>query len=126
MRTLLVGIGGFVGSVLRYWLSGLAQSAAPAASFPLGTLAVNVTGCLVIGVLAELAEARGFLGSDARALLLVGVLGGYTTFSAFANETVIAIRDGAVATAAVNVLVTVTACLVAVWVGRVTANVIWR
>ncbi|HWO87530.1 MAG TPA: fluoride efflux transporter CrcB [Gemmatimonadales bacterium] len=126
VRALLVGAGGFLGSVLRYWLSGVVQNAAPGSSFPLGTLAVNVSGCLLIGVLAELAESRGFLGPDTRALLFVGVLGGFTTFSAFANETVGALRDGAHGTAALNVLLTVAACLTAVWAGRALATLIWR
>jgi CrcB protein len=126
MRVLLVGIGGFVGAVGRYWLSGVIQDMATRSSFPLGTLVVNFTGCLAIGLLSELAEARGFLGPDARALLFVGLLGGYTTFSAFANETVAAFRAGAELVASLNVLVTVTACLGGVWGGRALAALIWR
>lgn len=126
VRALLVGTGGFLGSVLRYWLSGLVQNAVPGSSFPLGTLFVNVSGCLLIGVLTELAESRGFLNPDTRALLFVGVLGGFTTFSAFANETVGALRDGAHGPAALNVLLTVAACLAAVWAGRALATLIWR
>ena len=125
MRFLLVGAGGFIGSVSRYWLSGVVQALVPTSSFPLGTLAVNLTGCLAIGFLAELTEARGFLTPDARALLLVGVLGGYTTFSAFANETVAAFRDGANVLATVNVLVTVAGCLAGVWCGRAIAALLW-
>jgi CrcB protein len=126
MRIVLIGLGGFVGAVLRYWVSGAAQDAASRAVFPIGTLVVNVTGCFVIGALAELAEARGFLGPDARALVFVGVLGGFTTFSAFANETVSALRDGAVGVAIGNVFLSVTACLLAVWAGRAVAFAVWR
>jgi len=125
-RAFLVGIGGFVGAILRYWLSGVAQAAAPRASFPVGTLVVNVLGCLAIGVVAQLAESRGFLSSDTRALVIVGVLGGFTTFSAFATETVSAMRDGATAVAAANIVLSVTLCLAAVWAGRTLAVVIWR
>ena len=125
-RALLVGVGGFVGAVLRYWLSGLAQAAAPRTPFPLGTLVVNVLGCLTIGVVAQLAESRGFLTSDTRALVIVGVLGGFTTFSAFANETLNAVRDGATAVAAANVILSVTLCIGAVWAGRALAVAIWR
>ena len=125
-RVLLVGVGGFVGSVLRYWMSGLVQAAAPGSSFPVGTFAVNVVGCLLIGVLSELAEARGFLAPDSRALLIVGLLGGFTTFSAFANETVNALRDGASIVAAANILASVGACLFAVWAGRMLAHAVWR
>lgn len=126
MRVVLVGIGGFVGSVLRYWLSGVAQSATAQAAFPIGTLVVNVVGCLAIGVLAELADARGFLSPDRRAFLVVGLLGGFTTFSAFANESVNALRDGTHAIAITNVVLSVGACLGAVWAGRLLAHVIWR
>ena len=126
MRVLLVGIGGFVGSICRYWMSGLVQGASRQGTFPTGTLAVNVMGCLAIGILAELAESRGFLTSDTRALLMVGVLGGFTTFSAFANETVSAMRDGALGLAAANIVLSVMLCLAAVWAGRVLAHSVWR
>jgi CrcB protein len=126
VRVLLVGLGGFVGSILRYLMSGLAQNAAPMTSFPVGTLVVNVVGCLAVGVLAQLGEARGFLTPDKRALLVVGFLGGFTTFSAFANESVNAIRDGAFAIAFANVALNVGMCLVAVWAGRLLAHSIWR
>lgn len=126
MRLLLVGVGGFVGSVLRYLLSGLVHEVAPRTSFPIGTLAVNVAGCFVIGVVAELAETRGFLGPDSRALLVVGVLGGFTTFSSFANETVNAARDGAPLVALLNVMLTLVLCLSAVMAGRTLANLVWR
>jgi CrcB protein len=126
VRVLLIGVGGFVGSILRYWISGILQQATPRSSFPIGTLAVNVTGCLAIGVLSELAESRGFLGPDTRAFLAVGLFGGFTTFSAFANETVAAARDGSFGTAIINVAATVAACLTAVWVGRALVNLVWR
>ena len=122
----MIGLGGCVGSILRYWLSGLAQNLAPGSTFPVGTLFVNVVGCFAIGTLSELAEARGFLSPEARALLIVGLLGGFTTFSAFANESMNALRDGAVALAAANVLLSVAACFAAVWGGRVVAALVWR
>jgi CrcB protein len=86
-RVVLVGAGGLVGSVLRYVVSGLVQDAARDSLFPWGTLAVNVLGCLAIGVLGELAEARGAFGVETRALLMTGLLGGFTTFSAWAIAT---------------------------------------
>ena len=82
----LVGVGGFVGSILRYWFSGLVQQWMQNAAFPFGTLAVNVIGCLIIGFLSQLADARGVFTAETRALVFVGVLGGFTTFSSFANE----------------------------------------
>jgi CrcB protein len=126
VRLVLIGIGGFVGSILRYWISGLAQDVVPESAFPVGTLAVNVAGCLAIGVLSELAEARGFLTPDMRALLLVGLLGGFTTFSTFANETVATLRDGAYPLALASVAASVGLCLAAVWAGRLVAYYVWR
>ena len=101
MTTLLVGIGGALGSILRYWAGGLVQAAGGAAGgFPVGTLLVNVVGCLAIGGLAQLAEERQYPGAEARAFLMVGLLGGFTTFSAFANETMTAWRSRTPGTAA--------------------------
>lgn len=122
MSALLVAVGGAAGSVLRYWMSGVAQRSVPATGmwsvFPLGTLAVNVIGCLIVGALAEIGERRGPLSPEARSLLMVGFLGGFTTFSAFANETVAAWRSGAVAVAVVNVVLSVVTCVAAVLAGR--------
>jgi CrcB protein len=122
---LLVGLGGFAGSIARYLLSGLVQQLANA-TFPLGTLAVNVLGCLLIGSLSELMEARAFLSPEGRALLVIGVLGGFTTFSAFGNETINLARDRDFALAALNVLAHVVVAVGAVWLGRVLAHWIWR
>jgi fluoride exporter len=102
------------------------QQAAPQSAFPLGTLVVNLLGCLAIGLLAELADARGFLRPDTRAFLLIGVLGGFTTFSAFANETMNAVRDGAMTTALLNATLTLLGCLTAVWAGRALVTMFWR
>src|SRR5690349_22683199 len=87
-RVLLAGIGGFAGSALRYIIAGLVQNWSGSIRFPFGTLAVNLAGCLVIGFLSQLAETRGFFSADARILIFIGVLGGFTTFSAFGNETI--------------------------------------
>lgn len=114
---LLVGAGGFVGSVLRFLVSGWAQRIDPQGGFPYGTLAVNAIGCLLIGLLSGLADARGVLGPEARLLLLIGVLGGFTTFSTFGYETLGLLRNGAVLPAATNVLASVGLGLAAVWLG---------
>jgi CrcB protein len=119
---LLVALGGAAGSVLRYWMSGVAQRSVPAPGvwsvLPLGTLTVNVLGCLAAGALAEIGERRGPLTAETRALLMVGFLGGFTTFSAFANETVAVWRAGATTVALVNVALSVTVCVMAVMAGR--------
>ena len=121
MTAILVALGGAAGAVLRYWISAAIQSGAPAGAFPLGTLVVNVSGCLVMGVLSALVDRPGSLSPGARAFLGVGVLGGFTTFSAFANETVTAARTGATQVGIMNVLGSVGLCLAAVWLGRLAA-----
>lgn len=123
MSALLVAVGGAAGSLLRYWMSGAAQRSVPATGawsvFPLGTLTVNVLGCLIAGALAEIGERHGPLSNETRALLMVGFLGGFTTMSAFANETVAVWRAGETAVATVNVVVSVLICIAAVVLGRV-------
>src|SRR5512139_147792 len=116
-----VGLGGFAGAVLRYLASGWVQSASGSPSFPWGTLAVNAAGCLAIGALSYLADTRGIIHPEARLFLIVGVLGGFTTFAAFGNETMNLIRDGENLLAAANVLASVFLCLAAVWTGRAIA-----
>ena len=125
MKILLVGVGGFAGSVARYLIGGYVQDLSRG-TFPFGTLAVNALGCLVIGGLSELSEARGFLTPEARALLVVGVLGGFTTFSAFGNETVNLLRDRGWALASANVAAHLVIAVGAVWLGRVAAHLVWR
>lgn len=121
-RLLLVGLGGFLGSVSRYLLGGLVQRAAPGLLFPIGTLAVNILGCLVIGFLAGLAETRGVFTPEARVFLMIGVLGGFTTFSTFGYETFQLLRDVQIGAAAVNVGLQVALGLLAVWSGHVLAR----
>lgn len=104
---LLVASGGAVGSVFRYAISSWAQGLVPALAFPVGTLVVNASGSLLIGLLAGLVEFRQLLGPGARLLLVVGVLGGYTTFSAFSLETVTLLRSGHGGAAVANVLLQV-------------------
>jgi CrcB protein len=118
MRIVLVGIGGMAGSMLRYWLSGVAQGWAPGSRLPAGTIAVNLIGCLVIGILAGVADARGLISADARAFLFAGLLGGFTTFSAFALETTEAARGGMWSTALANVAISVLGGVALVWIGR--------
>ncbi len=124
-NVLLVGVGGFLGSVLRYLLSGLVQEWAGRDDFPVGTLAVNVLGCLLIGLLSQLAEARGAFSPETRALVFIGILGGFTTFSSFGNETMNLWRDGEDFLAFVNVAAQLVLGLGAVWLGRVLGHKIW-
>ncbi|HEU4389839.1 MAG TPA: fluoride efflux transporter CrcB [Blastocatellia bacterium] len=125
LKVLLVGIGGFVGSVLRYWLSGYVQTLSRSFEFPYGTLAVNVIGCFVIGVLAQLVDDHGAFSPGTRAFLFVGILGGFTTFSTFGNETLNLLRDNEQALALANLAVHVVLGLGAAWGGRAIAHAIW-
>lgn len=125
MKILLIGGGGFVGAILRYLVGGWAQRLPSGDSFPVGTLMVNVTGCLAIGMLAELAEGRGALAPEARAFLMIGVLGAYTTFSALAHESLNLVRTGEAALAVLNITASVVSGVLAAWAGRWLAHAIW-
>ena len=113
----LVGIGGFAGALLRAGLSGLVHRQLPIVSFPVGTLAVNLMGCLAIGLIAGLAESRHVFGAEFRSFVLIGLLGGFTTFSTFGFETFTLARDGETLRAAANVGLQVVLGLAAVWLG---------
>lgn len=86
LKILLIGLGGFLGALARYGLSGLVQDRT-AGAYPLGTLAVNVVGCLAIGVLMYLVAARQLFSPQARLFLMIGLLGSFTTFSTVGYET---------------------------------------
>ena len=121
MQLLLVATGGALGSVARYALS-TAVLRATGSLFPAGTFAVNVVGCFVFGLIAGAAEQRVQLEPELRVFLLVGVLGGFTTFSSYAFESFALIRDGQFFTAAVNIVGQVGAGLVGLWAGYVITN----
>ncbi len=114
-RWLAVALGGALGSVARYGI-GVMAARFLGAAFPWGTLAVNLAGCLAIGAGAAIAESRG--ASEAtRLFLFAGVLGGFTTFSAFGLETARLFGDGQSARAAANVAANLLGGLIAVWAG---------
>lgn len=113
---LLVAVGGAVGSVARYLMASSIQTAT-GWEFPLGTVLVNILGCFLIGILYVLLVARPDPRHDLRALLMVGVLGGFTTFSSFSLETVTMAMNGNFGGATLNVVISVAACLVGTILG---------
>jgi CrcB protein len=117
-QVLAIGVGGAVGSVLRYWLSTVVYAAA-GRGFPYGTLAVNVIGCLAMGLLFVIFVERLAEATVWRAGLLTGVLGGFTTFSAFSIETFGLLEQGEPMKAFINAILSVALCVVATWLGVV-------
>ena len=124
---LWVALGGALGSVARSWITN-AVAALTGPRFPWGTVLVNITGSFVIGCIGALSgpDGRWLLPTDTRIFLMVGLCGGYTTFSAFSLQTLNLARDGEWLWASANVVISVIACLVAVWFGHVAAAAINR
>ena len=120
-RMLLVAVGGLVGCVARYWLSGVVQRLGDH-GFPSGTLVVNILGSLIIGVVMSLSLERGLVDESLRILLTTGFCGGFTTMSTFSYETFALLRDGEHLLAVANTGVTFAACLGAVWLGSIIAR----
>ncbi len=119
---LLVAAGGAAGSVARYLMSGWALHHAVNWRFPLGTFVVNLTGCLIVGLLAGLAIRHELLSADVRLLLFTGLLGGFTTFSAFGLETFALLRKGETLVAGGYVAASVIVGLLAVGLGFLVAH----
>ncbi len=115
-QTLAIAAGGAFGAVARFWVStGVYQWLGR--SFPFGTLAVNVLGSFAMGLLAILLVERLSLGPEWRAMILIGFLGAFTTFSTFSFETLNLIEAGSFGKAGLNMAVSVIACVLAVWAG---------
>lgn len=122
MNILLIAIGGAFGSVCRYLLTS-AVLAASGTLFPLGTFVVNIVGCSLFGALAGASEGRDLLTPETRALLFAGVLGGFTTFSSYINESVVLVREGQIAWAAMNLGGQVVGGFVTFWIAYAAASV---
>ena len=119
MRELFfVGLGSLLGGVLRYALSNWIHRALDNPWFPYGTLAVNVTGCLMIGFLSGLAENRSVFTSEVRLFVFIGILGGFTTFSSFALETFSLARNTQDTAAVINIALQLVLGLLGVWFGN--------
>ncbi|MDY6949058.1 MAG: fluoride efflux transporter CrcB [Pseudomonadota bacterium] len=114
---LLVALGGALGSVTRFKLSGWVLHQAANWRFPAGTLAVNLIGCLIAGLLAGMAAKQDIFTADARLFLFTGLLGGFTTFSAFGLETLLLLKRGEAGVAITNVVISVVVGLLVAWLG---------
>ena len=125
VKIFLAGAGGFLGSILRYSLSGFVQDASRSIHFPYGTLAVNLIGCFAIGFLSQLAETRGLFTAETRTLVFVGVLGGFTTFSAFGYESVYLLRRNLFPVAASYLMLSVLCGIAAVFAGMKLIDLLW-
>ena len=118
MAYLWVALGGALGSVSRFWMNGLV-SARFGETFPWGTLCINVTGSFIIGIFGALTlpELGGAHRSTIIQFFMIGICGGYTTFSSFSLQTLNLLRDGEWLYAAGNILGSVILCMIAVWLG---------
>ena len=114
---LLVGLGGFVGAILRYWISGWIQSGF--VTFPVGTLAVNFLGSLVLSLIMYASQYRGLLGEEARIFLAIGVLGSFTTMSTFSLESMKLLEQSEHMMFGLNILGTLCLCLLAIYLGKI-------
>ena len=116
MNLFIIAIGGALGSVARYLLTAFVLRSS-GTLFPLGTFVVNVVGCVIFGAVIGAAQQRFVLSPEARAFLLIGVLGGFTTFSSYAFESVGLLRDGRFLAATINIIGQVVAGLAGLWSG---------
>jgi CrcB protein len=126
IKILIIGAGGFLGAILRYYVSGYAQNLSGSYSFPVGTLAVNLIGCFIIGAISKMAEDMGLFSVDTRMFLTIGFLGAFTTYSTFGYETLNLLRDNEWLYAFSYVGLHLIVGLGAVWGGRSIVQLIWR
>ena len=118
---LIVGFGGFIGAVLRYWVSGWVQSGF--VTFPFGTLGVNFIGSLLLALIMYTSEYRGLFGEEARVFLTIGVLGSFTTMSTFSYESIKLLEQDQHILFGLNLVGTITLCLLAIYLGKVLITV---
>ena len=119
---ILVMLGGALGSGARFWMSGFIAERA-GEFFPLGTLVVNISGSFVVGFFAAFTGSDGavLVSPRCRQFFMIGVCGGYTTFSSFSLQTIDLVRDGDWLKALLNTVLSFACCLTAVWLGRILA-----
>jgi CrcB protein len=123
VKLLLIGFAGFIGTLGRYWLSGVVARRY-GETFPLGTLAVNLVGCFLVGLLFYLMQERYLVNQNARTIILIGLLGGFTTFSSLGLQTFTLLQDNEIALAALNLVASNVIGLLLVWTGYTLAKVL--
>ena len=123
MNLLIIGIGGFIGAILRYIISGFFYDLY-GDKFPYGTLAVNLIGCFALGFFITMAEGKFIISPQMRSFAAIGLLGAFTTFSTFSFETLALLQDELYVSAILNILISVIIGLFAVWAGIVLAKLI--
>jgi CrcB protein len=122
-KLLLIGLAGFIGTLSRYWLSGVVARRY-GETFPMGTLVVNLVGCFLVGLLFCLLQERFLVNQTVRTVVLIGFLGGFTTFSSFGLQTFTLLQDGEFGLAALNILGANLIGLVLVWAGYTLAKIL--
>ena len=122
----LVGVGGFIGAVLRYLVSGYVHNMTQSVTFPHGTLAVNMAGCFLMGIFSHLVESQTGMTVEMRLFLMVGLVGSFTTYSTFSNETLNLIQNHGMSLALINMGTHIILGLSAVLLGRFAVIAIWR
>lgn len=120
-KYLIVALGGAIGSMLRFWAGGYV-SGRLGSRFPYGTFVINITASFLIGFIMTLLAERTHMNPAWRYLLVIGFLGGYSTFSSFEYETFQVFQDGEMLIAALNVALSVAVGFVAVWIGAITGR----
>jgi CrcB protein len=124
VKILLVGTGGFIGSILRYLLGGLVHQVLAKTWFPYGTLTVNIMGCFLIGFLSGISESHQIFNPEIRLLTFIGFLGGFTTFSTFGYETFSFARDGQILASFSNIVFHLILGIGAVWLGNMLSRLL--
>lgn len=123
IQTIFIFVGGGLGAISRYWLA-LGVYRVIGSRFPYGTLVVNILGCFIIGLWMTMFEDRFLVNPNLRLFLIIGILGGFTTFSSFSFETFALLQEGSYFLGIANILSSVFICLIGTWLGHILGKLI--